>query len=125
MCGSLIEEASGRWKIELVNFQKFEEVLERDVLNAFCRCFVHSERLTSTISCMYSSEQLHGRGSIAFGRDLLAMVWFTIGTLRELALALQALRSALDAVAEQRVDDLVTETALEGGDEAAAAVLAR
>ena len=92
---SLIEEASGLWKIELVNFQKFEEVLERDVLNAFCRCFVHSDRLTSTISCMYASEQLHGRDSIAFGRDLLAMVWFTIGTLRELALALQALRSAL------------------------------
>ena len=47
------------------------------------------------ISCTYASEQLHGKDSIAFGRDLHTMVWFTIGTLRELALALQALRSAL------------------------------
>ena len=43
-----LEEASGRWKIELVNFQKFEEVLARDVLNAFYPYFVHSDRLAST-----------------------------------------------------------------------------
>ena len=30
------KEANGRWKIELVNFQKFEEMLTRNVLNAFC-----------------------------------------------------------------------------------------
>ena len=29
----VVTEASGRWKIELVNFQKFEEVLTRDVMN--------------------------------------------------------------------------------------------
>ena len=92
---NLVEEASGHWKIGLVNLQKFEEVLGRDVLNAFCRCFVHSDRLTSTNSCIYASEQLHGSDSIAYGRDLLTMEWFTIGTMRELALALQALRSAL------------------------------
>ena len=31
-----------------------------------------------------------------FGRDLIAMVWFTVGTLRELGLALKDLRSALE-----------------------------
>ena len=91
----LVEEASGRWKIELVNFQKFEEVLTRDVLNAFCRCFVHSDRLASTATCIDASEQIHGTDSIVFRRDFLTMMWFTIGTLRELALALKALRSAL------------------------------
>ena len=30
-----------------------------------------------------------------FGRDLITMVWFTVGTLRELAHALRDLRSAL------------------------------
>ena len=90
-----LKEANGRWKIGLVNFQKFEEVLGRDVLNAFCRCFVHSDRLTSMISCNAASEQINGNDSIAYGRDLHTLVWFTIGTLRELALALQALRSAL------------------------------
>ena len=61
--------------------------LGRDVLNAFSRCFVHVDRLTSTISCIYASGELHGRDSVAFERDQNTMVWFTVGTLRELALA--------------------------------------
>ena len=89
------KETSGRWKIELVNFQKFDEVLTRDVLNAFCCCFVHSDRLTSTTTCIASSEQLHGKDSIVFERDLITMVWFTVGTLHELARALKALHDAL------------------------------
>ncbi len=88
-----LKKTSGRWKVELVNFQKFDEVLTQDVLNAFCRCFVHSDRLTSTTSCIAASAQLHGKDSIVFSRDLLTMVWFTVGTLRELALALKDLRS--------------------------------
>jgi len=70
-------------------------VLGRDVLNAFSRCFIHADRLTSTISCIHVSESLHGRDSIAFGRDLNTMVRFTIGTLREFAASLRVLRSAL------------------------------
>ena len=89
------KEANGRWKIELVNFQKFEEVLTRDVLNAFCCCFIQSDRLLSATTCSDASEKLNGKDSVVFGRDLIAMVWFTIGTLRELALALKDLRSAL------------------------------
>lgn len=84
-----------RWKIELRHFREIDQVLGRDVLNAFSRCFVHVDRLTSTVSCIYASQQLHGRDSVAFGRDLNTMVWFTIGTLRELAKAIQALRVAL------------------------------
>ena len=84
-----------RWKIELRNFRQLDEALGRDVLNAFSRCFVHADRLTSTISCIYASQELHGRDSVGFERDLNTMVWFTIGTLRELAAAIQALRSAL------------------------------
>ena len=91
----IFKETSGRWKIELVNFQKFEEVLTRDVLNAFCCCFVHSDRLTSTTTCIAASEKRHGKNSIVFDRDLLTMVWFTVGTLHELARALKALHDAL------------------------------
>ena len=89
------KETSARWKIELVNFQKFDEVLTRDVLNAFCCCFVHSDRLISTTTCIASSEQLHGKDSIVFERDLITMVWFTVGTLHELGRALKALHDAL------------------------------
>jgi SEC-C motif-containing protein len=89
------EDGSDLWKIVLRNFKQHEDALGRDVLNGFCRCFIHADRLTSTISCIYASQQLHGRDSVAFGRDLHSMVWFTIGTLRELALAIRELRSAL------------------------------
>lgn len=90
-----IEKDGDRWRIILRNFKDFEAALGRDVLRGFCRCFVHADRLTSTISCIHASEQLHGRDSIAFGRDLHSMVWFTIGTLRELALGIRDLRAAL------------------------------
>ena len=87
--------ATPRWKIELRNFERFEAALGREVLSVFSRCFVHADRLISTVSCTYASQQLHGRDSVAFGRDLHTMVWFTIGTLRELALAIRELRAAL------------------------------
>lgn len=87
--------ASPKWTIELRNAKHFEARLGREVLCGFCRCFVHADRLTSTVSSIYASQRLHGRDSIAFGRDLHTMVWFTIGTLRELALAIRELRAAL------------------------------
>lgn len=80
--------------IELVNFAKFDEVLGTEVLAAFSRCFVHTDRLLSLISFAHISNQTYGEKSTAFGRDLHTMVWFTIGTLRELALAIQGLRAA-------------------------------
>ncbi len=91
----LVEEDGRPWRIVLRNFKGFEATLGRDVLREFCRCFVHAERLTSTVSSMYASQKLHGRESVAFGRDLQVLVWFTVGTLRELARALRTLRSAL------------------------------
>ncbi len=91
----LTADDTGKWKIELRNFPELEKALGREVVNAFCRCFIHSDRLTSTISCSHASEQHHGRDSTAYGRDLTSMVWFTIGTLRELAIAIRAARAAL------------------------------
>lgn len=85
----------GRWTIELRNYKELEQLIGRDVVNAFCRCFVHADRLTSTISCIHASLSLNGRDSVRFERDLNSMVWFTIGTLREFARALGALRAAL------------------------------
>lgn len=89
------EENSQRWRIELRYFAKVREALGADVMNAFCRCFIHADRLTSMITFAYTSEKHFGRDSIAFGRDLHTMVWFTIGTLRELAHAIKDCRAAL------------------------------
>ena len=92
----LLEESpDGPWEVKLRNLGRFEEVFGRDVLTAFCRCFVHVDRLNGLISCMYTSQDFHGRDSLPYARDLDALLWFTAGTLRELARAIQGLRSAL------------------------------
>ena len=90
-----VEDADGAWEFKLRNLGRFDEVFGRDVLRAFCRCFVHVDRLNSLISCMHTSQQHHGRDSVAYARDLNTLVWFTVGTLRELATAIQGLRAAL------------------------------
>ena len=92
----LVEEAAGGpWEFKVRNLRRFDEVLGHDVLTAFCRCFVHVDRLNSLISCMHTSKQYHGPDSVAYSRDLNTLVWFTVGTLRELARAIQSLRAAL------------------------------
>lgn len=91
----MTEDTTGKWKMELINFPEIEKALGREVLNAFCRCFVHSDRLTSMVSCIHASEQHHGPDSTAHRRDHLSMVWFTIGTLRELARAIGVAHDAL------------------------------
>lgn len=49
----------------------------------------------SLTSFAYQSQQAYGAESVAFKRNLQTMVWFVVGTLREFALAVRALRSAL------------------------------
>ena len=83
-----------RLKIEL-NPRKIDEAIGREVLNGFCRCFVHTDRLTSAISWAETSRKYHGTGSVPHQRDISAMVWFSIGTLRELSRAIFDLRKAL------------------------------
>ncbi len=90
-----IEEKNNEWRIVLRNFRELDARVGRIVLTAFGRCFVHADRLNSTVSCMHASMQHHGHDSIAYTRDLDAMAWFSIGTLRELARSVGALRSSL------------------------------
>ena len=91
----LVRENDTRWKIELRNFAQYRDAFGTDVMNAFCRCFIHADRLTSMVSFAYVSDRYHGRDSVAFGRNLYVMVWFTVGTLRELARAINDCRNAL------------------------------
>jgi hypothetical protein len=84
-----------RWRIEATDFARLRLTLGPDVTNAFCRCFVHADRLTSLIGFAFLSEERYGRDSPPFQRDLQTMVWFTVGTLRELASAIRDLRSAM------------------------------
>jgi hypothetical protein len=81
--------------IELLNLAKFDQALGTEVLAAFARCFVQTDRLVSLVSFAHISSEKYGDKTTAFARDLHTMVWFTVGTLRELALAIQYLRSEL------------------------------
>jgi len=89
------QKGTQRWTIETRDFAAFRQSLGPDVVNALSRCFVHADRLTSLIGFAYLSEQHHGKDSTPFSRDLQTMVWFVVGTLRELATAVRDLRSAL------------------------------
>ena len=89
------DQGTDRWRIELRDLKGFRDALGADVMNGFCRCFVHADRLTSLISLAYASMEQHGHSSLAFARNLQTRVWFTIGTLRELAHAIRDTRSAL------------------------------
>lgn len=92
---TLVQQDDTHWQIELRNPKGFLDLIGRDVMNAFCRCFIHVDRLDSTISCIHTSMQPHGSDSVAHLRNLDTLVWFTVGTLRELAIAIRTLRSAL------------------------------
>jgi hypothetical protein len=89
------QKGSDRWRIELRGLKTFRETLGADVFNAFCRCFVHADRLVSMRSFGFLSMKHDGETSLSFTRNLQTMIWFSVGTLRELALAIRALRSAL------------------------------
>ena len=102
-----VSDEGGHLKIA-VNLGRLDEAVGRDILNAFCRCFVHVDRLTSAISGAYTSRQQHGIASVAHPRDLNMMVWFSVGTLSELSLAVCDLRKAL-ALAERHSVDFKSE----------------
>ena len=96
--GPSIERLSrndGTWEIVLRNPKGFEEALGRDVLREFCRCFVQADRLTSIISLQRTCTLGDDSESAARARDRNTLLWFAVGTLRELALAIHCLRCAL------------------------------
>lgn len=95
-CAVLVEDArTRRWRIELRDLRAFREALGDDVLAGFCACFAHADRLVSLMHFSLLSEQSDAEGSPGGGRNLETMAWFVVGTLREFALAVRALRSAL------------------------------
>lgn len=91
----LEDRVTGRWSVDVRDFPRFLEALGPDVVAAFARCFVHTDRLVSLTSFAYHSLKEYAEKSPAFGRNLQTMVWFVVGTLRELALAIRDLRGAL------------------------------
>lgn len=83
------------WRIELVALGALSGVLGEDVLTAFCRCFVHCDRLTSLATIAELNSLVHNQPDLVSDRNLHTIFWFSVGRLRELSLAVRDLRSAL------------------------------
>lgn len=92
---TLVNGPGPRWKFVVRDIRVFREKVGDEVLASLCACFVHTDRLTSLITFMYASLQHYAEDTVVHSRNLHTMVWFVVGTLRELALALRAFRSAL------------------------------
>lgn len=83
------------WRLEVYDFAKLSDAIGGDVMQAFARCFVHSDRLVSLTHLGALSAQSFPQASVTHTRNLHTMLWFVVGTLRELATVLRGLRSAL------------------------------
>lgn len=90
-----IREGVADWRIELRPWKGCREALGPEVFNAFCRCFVHADRLSSLITFAYLSRMQYSPSTRGFARNLQSLVWFTVGALHELTLAVRDLRSAM------------------------------
>lgn len=80
----------GKEIVEITDLPKVRDAFGDDLLVAFCRCFVWTDRL---MSMNFLGLQVSGleATSVRFGRDMQTMLWFTCGSLRELARALESL----------------------------------
>lgn len=86
----------GPWRLDLDNPPGVEQALGRDVVIAFMKCFVGSDRLVS-LTHLYILSCTHGDGdgSRSGVRDSRLINLLLIGTMHELGAAMQKLEGAL------------------------------
>jgi hypothetical protein len=94
---ALVREDVIAWRIELRTLKGIRELVGPETLNAFGRSFVTADRLTSLIGLAYLSKVMYRERSVGLTRNIETLVWFTVGTLGELVLAVCDLRAAAAA----------------------------
>ncbi len=85
----------GPWEIEITDRRLLVSTLGDSLIVAFCRCFVHADRLTALTSFGALSVNAHGENSVAHERNLQTMFWFVTGTFLELQPAINGLTREL------------------------------
>lgn len=87
-----VRQESGKTIVEITDLPLLRRAFGDDLIVAFCRSFVWTDRL---MSMNFLGIQVAGLDStsVRFGRDMHTMLWFICGCLRELARALEALLS--------------------------------
>jgi hypothetical protein len=95
------------WRIRTDDLPDFRDALGLDLLSAFCRCYIHADRLESLGSMFTPVLETAGRESTRGRRDFMAFFAFVAGTLRELHLGLNELVGALRRRGVYDVDEWV------------------
>ena len=90
-----IRESDDYLHIETDDLPALRDAMGAELFSAFCRCFVHADRLTSLIHFVRLLEEHCDSDSVAFSRDLYNITFLAVGTLREYMKAVQLLRGEM------------------------------
>jgi hypothetical protein len=86
---------SEEWELRTSDLAAFRRKLGSGVLEAFCACYIHADRLNSLITMFHVSLEKFGRETVFSKRNYMAFYAFVVGALKELSLDLVKLRVAL------------------------------
>jgi hypothetical protein len=85
----------GEWQVWVADRRRLISALGAPLVSAFCRCFIHSDRLSALLSFALLTGKAYGAESATFTRNVDTMFWFAIGTICEFEIAIDALVNAL------------------------------
>ena len=88
------QRADGRMTIDTRDFDALRRLLGDDLLCAFLRLFVWTDRAASLLHLGYWGLKNLPEGSAALGRDFQTIVWFASGLLFEAADAIEEMQKA-------------------------------
>ena len=94
---AVLREWPGGWEVEITDRPLLVRTLGEGLLVAFCRCFIHGDRLAALTSLGKGTCSADGVRTVAGERDLDALLWFACGTLRELTKAVADVERELRA----------------------------
>src|SRR5690349_7658118 len=89
------QKIDGGWKLTVSDLASLRARLGANILEQFCACFVHADRITSLIVFQDLSNATFSGESVATNRNYLTFWFFLVGTLKELSLDLGRLRGTL------------------------------
>lgn len=89
------DEGNGTKRITIPDMNSFRDRLGEEVTEAFCRCFVHTERLSALGDWIRMLDRHEDPAAVTTSRDLWTVLWFVVGTLKEFGIELDRLKGHL------------------------------
>ncbi len=91
----VVHEPFAYWRIELTSLAACRQALGPELLNAFCRCFVQVDRLTTVVRAAYLSRMHYAPRSGVYRCDMQTMVYWAVTALHDLTTEIRVLRCLL------------------------------